>query len=158
MVKTGGLGDVIAALPRALQAIGHDVRVLLPGYPAVLSTLSDSRQCARLPAVADLPAADLKKAGGHYYVIDCPELYDRAGGPYQDEHGRDWADNALRFGHLSRAAAVLALPGSPLPWRPDVLHLHDWQAAIAAAYLGFTPRPQAPAGANAHNLAAHVTF
>jgi starch synthase len=161
MVKTGGLGDVIGALPRALQAIGLDVRVLLPGYPAVIAALSDSAVRARLAPFGDLPVADLreaKTAGGHYYVIDCPELYARPGGPYQDQHGDDWPDNALRFGLLGRTAAVLALPDSPLSWRPDVLHAHDWQAALAAAYLAFAPVSHPPSIVTVHNLAFQGAF
>jgi starch synthase len=161
MVKTGGLGDVIGALPRALQALGLDVRVLLPGYPAVIAALSDSTVCARLASLADLPAADLREAklaSGHYYVIDCPELYARSGGPYQNEHGHDWPDNARRFGLLSRTAAALALPDSPLSWQVDLLHLHDWQAALAAAHLALAPVSHPPAIVTVHNLAFQGTF
>ena len=161
MVKTGGLGDVIGALPQALQALGLDVRVLLPGYPDVMSELSSSAVCARTGPVAELPAADLREArtsAGHYYVIDCPELYARGGGPYQDPHGRDWPDNGRRFGLLSHTAAALALPNSPLLWRPDLLHLHDWQAALAAAYLAFAPGSGPPAMITVHNLAFQGSF
>ena len=161
MVKTGGLGDVIGALPQALRRLGLDVRVLLPGYPGVLSALVEAAVCARLPAAADLPTALLREAerdGERYYVIDCPELYARPGGPYQDPHGHDWPDNARRFGLLSRAAAALALPDSPLAWRPDVLHLHDWQAALAAAYLAFARDAHPPAVVTVHNIAFQGTF
>jgi len=161
MVKTGGLGDVVGALPGALRALGHDVRVLLPGYPGVIASLSDATVCARLAPAADLPGAELrtaKRANLHYYAIDCPELYARAGGPYQDEHGRDWPDNPRRFGLLSRTAAALALDDSPLAWRPDLVHLHDWQAALAAAYLAFAPGPHPPAIVTVHNLAFQGSF
>jgi starch synthase len=161
MVKTGGLGDVIGALPRALQSLGLDVRVLLPGYPAIMSLLSDAKVSARFAPIADLPSADLREGklqGTHYYVIDCPELYARAGGPYQDPHGHDWPDNARRFGLLSHSAAALALPDSPLSWRPELLHLHDWQTAVAAAYLAFAPASHPPTIVTVHNLAFQGTF
>jgi starch synthase len=161
MVKTGGLADVTGSLPRALESLGIDVRVLLPGYPSVMAALPESTLCGRLTAAADLPSADLRElrrpGTGHYYIIDCPELYARPGGPYQDEHGRDWPDNARRFGLLSRVAAALALPDSPLDWRPDLLHAHDWQAALSAAYLAFAPL-HPPVIVTVHNLAFQGTF
>jgi starch synthase len=63
-------------------------------------------------------------------------LYDRPGGPYQGPDGHDYADNAIRFGLLSHVAAALASPGSPVRWKPQVVHAHDWQAGLAPAYLG----------------------
>ena len=92
------------ALPAALRQIGLDVRVLLPGVPAVLAALAGARDAGRIDAVARLPAARLLEAelpaGVPAWVIDCPQLYDRAGGPYQDTAGVDWEDNPLRFGLL----------------------------------------------------------
>jgi starch synthase len=161
MVKTGGLGDVIGALPQALRGLGLDVRLLLPGYRDVLSALPENDVCGRIEPVADLPAALIKEsrtADGHYYVVDCPELYVRPGGPYQDEHGGDWADNARRFGLLSLAAAALARSDSPISWQPDLLHVHDWQAALAAAYLAFASGAHAPVVVTVHNLAFQGTF
>jgi starch synthase len=74
------------------------------------------------------------------WLVDAAELYRRAGGLYVDERGEDWPDNHLRFGLLSRVAATLAGPESPLSWHPDVLHAHDWQAGLAAAYSTFDRR------------------
>ncbi|MFH1045263.1 MAG: glycogen/starch synthase, partial [Pseudomonadota bacterium] len=109
LVKTGGLGDVSAALPAALKSLGTDVRILLPGYRAVLAQLPDCREIARFAAAADFPQARLLQSYAPskvpLYALDCPELYDRDGGPYQDEAGSDWPDNALRFGLLSRGGA-----------------------------------------------------
>jgi starch synthase len=70
-----------------------------------------------------------------FLVVDCPRLYAREGGPYQSRAGRDWVDNPLRFGVLSRVAALLGAARTPLGWRPHVLHCHDWPAALAPAYL-----------------------
>ena len=70
-------------------------------------------------------------------IVDCPQLYDRPGGPYQDASGNDWPDNALRFGLLSYLAAVLAGASSPIAWRPRILHCNDWQTGLAPAYLRF---------------------
>ncbi len=106
-VKTGGLGDVSAALPRALRQT-TDVRVLIPGYPQVIRETVFTA-VARLPAVAGLPACEIGKVVRAdvlvIYVLLCPDLYDREGSPYGDLTGTDWADNDLRFARLSLAAA-----------------------------------------------------
>ncbi len=141
LVKTGGLADVSASLPAALVALGCDLRLLVPGYPAVLAGMHDRRVVARIEPFADLPGAALLagRINGtlDVLVIDCPELYDRAGNPYVDGTGADWPDNPLRFGLLSRVAAVLGGDRSPLDWRPDILHCNDWQTGLAPAYLAF---------------------
>ncbi|MGE5089032.1 MAG: glycogen synthase GlgA, partial [Candidatus Levyibacteriota bacterium] len=87
--------------------------------------------------------------------IDHPSLYDRPGSPYQDERRADWPDNPLRFGLLSKAAAMLSADASPLAWKPDVVHCNDWHAAMCPAYL--RSRGQAagscPSVVTIHNLA-----
>jgi starch synthase len=132
MTKVGGLGDVSAALPPALRARGIEVWQLIPGYAPLLDTFAAAKERARLRILGQncrLVEAD------SCLMLDCPALYVRDGGPYQDRDGRDWEDNALRFGVLSKAAALLAGAASPLGWRPQVLHCHDWPAALAPVYL-----------------------
>ncbi len=162
LIKTGGLADVAGALPSALRALGLDVRVLLPGYPQVKTALRATERVARIGALGELPAAELLHTrlddGVPLYVIDCPALYDRAGGPYQDAAGRDWPDNALRFALLGRAAAWLAANGVDSGWRADVLHLNDWHAALGAAYVRCSERPDAPVLFTVHNLAFQGLF
>jgi starch synthase len=141
LTKTGGLGDVSAALPAALRALGIDVRVLLPGYPQVLDGIGAARERSRLAAMGH----DLRvlEADG-FFVLDCPPLYRRDGGPYQDGAGRDWPDNPLRFGALCQAAAMLA--GE---WGADVLHGNDWPAGLAPVFL----EKKMPSVFTIHNLA-----
>jgi starch synthase len=132
MVKTGGLGDVVEALPEALRAAGIDALTLLPGYPAVLAHVRSAQQAEKL----NLLGFDCRLLRADpLLVVDCPPLYVREGGPYQSSEGRDWDDNPMRFGVLSRAAALLATVRTPLGWRPQVLHCHDWPAGLAPAYL-----------------------
>ncbi|HZD19321.1 MAG TPA: glycogen synthase GlgA [Burkholderiales bacterium] len=152
LTKTGGLGDVAAALPPALRAQGNDVRVLLPRYREIEESGAEERARVRLLGIE---ARVLEK--GDCLYVDVPELYDRDGGPYQDATGADWADNALRFGVLSRAAALLASSASPLTWRPEILHCNDWPTALAPVYLHFEP---AHAGSvmTVHNLAYQGIF
>jgi starch synthase len=132
MIKTGGLGDVTQALPDAQRAAGIDALTLLPGYPEVLAHIGEPPEAVKLSLLGfecRLLRAD------PFLVVDCPPLYAREGGPYQSREGRDWDDNPLRFGVLSRVAALLAAARSPLEWRPHVLHCHDWPAGLAPAYL-----------------------
>ena len=161
LIKTGGLADVSAALPAALHNMDMDVRVLLPGYAQVLKALPSLQVIARLglPGFPDasLLAGTLPPDGVPLWVIDCPELYLRGGGPYQDEHGVDWTDNALRFGLLSKIAAVLSSASSPLEWKPDVVHCNDWQTALTPAYLHFAGEA-ASCVMTVHNLAFQGVF
>ena len=163
-VKTGGLGDVSAALPAALEACGLDVRVLLPAYrPVLAATAGQRRELASFAATARFPAARLLEAplpsGVPAWLVDCPALYDRDGGPYQDPAtGDDWPDNALRFALLARVAAMLAGESSPLAWRPAVLHCNDWQTALAPVYARFAGGPRAATVVCVHNLAFQGLF
>jgi len=159
-VKTGGLGDVAAALPAALHRAKHDVRVLLPAYPAMRQAFPQATRLAELPALAPaLPAARLLSAeadGLPLILLDCPALFDRPGNPYLDPLGHDWADNGIRFGLLSRVAARLGQAESPLDWRPDVVHLNDWQTALAPAWLHDTGG--AASIVTVHNIAFQGNF
>jgi starch synthase len=162
LVKTGGLGDVSAALPEALASLGADVRILLPGYRTVLAQLPECVEIARFAHAADLPGARLLRSETPsrlpLLVLECPELYDRDGGPYQDAAGSDWADNALRFGLLSRAAALLGDAASPLEWRPDVIHCNDWQTGLVPLYLRYGTGARAATLQTIHNLAFQGIF
>ncbi len=161
LIKTGGLADVSGALPAALRAIGVDVRILVPGYPQVIAQLGRHETVATFDALPGFPSARLlsgKMASGvPLLVLDCPPLYERDGGPYQDASGHDWADNALRFGLLSRVAALLGGRESPLGWRPDLVHCNDWQTGLTPAWLRFTSG-SAPSVFAIHNLAFQGIF
>lgn len=161
LIKTGGLADVSAALPAALHGMGVDVRVLLPGYPQVLKALPQLKRAARFTGLPGFPDANLLSGalpdGVPIWVIECPQLFQRGGGPYQDAHGVDWIDNAQRFGLLSKIAAMLGSADTPLKWKPDVVHCNDWQAGLAPAYLHFAP-DSAPSMMSVHNLAFQGVF
>lgn len=145
LVKTGGLADVSAALPAALARIGVDVRLLLPGYPAVLEGLSNVHEVGDL--ITDLPGTERARLvlgrmpdGTLAYALDAPALYARPGNPYLGPDGKDWPDNAQRFAALAWTAAGFAAHTSYDPWwRPDVLHGHDWQTGLMPAYLSLRP-------------------
>ena len=162
LVKTGGLADVSGALPVALMYQGADVRVLLPGYPAVMEGVKSKGRVAAFPALGELPASQVlagKLPGGvPLLILDCPPLYDRPGGPYQDTTGKDWPDNDLRFGLMCYVASMLASGHSPIGWRPQVLHCNDWQTGLAPAYLRFVSGTAARSVFTVHNLAYQGIF
>jgi starch synthase len=152
--KTGGLADVSAALPAALRALGADVRVLMPAYSGV--PVHEAESVAHWSATAHFPAARLLTArlpnGPPAFLVECPLLYARRGGPYQSDANEDWSDNALRFGQLCRVAAGLG-QGALASWRPQVVHCNDWQSGPAAALLHFAPPGHAATVMTVHNLA-----
>lgn len=136
LVKTGGLADVAGALPAAMAALGVEMRTLLPGYPAVMAALPDAPVLAHLPDCFGGPARVLAGQVGQMalLVLDAPHLYERGAGPYLDDRGRDWPDNAERFAALSWVAARIAA-GLLDDWAPDLVHAHDWQGGLAPYYI-----------------------
>jgi starch synthase len=140
LVKTGGLADVAGALPAAVAPHGVEMTTLLPGYPAVMQAIGKGRMLHSYPSLLGEPArlVSAKLAGHSLIVLDAPAYFARGGGPYGDAGGRDWGDNWRRFAALARAAADLA-GGGIKGKRFDLLHAHDWQAAMAPAYLRFAP-------------------
>ncbi len=150
--KTGGLADVASALPKALAALGHDVRIVMPLYRQVNRDKLGLRQTtirvsvpvgaqtreghvweARLPALTTTGP----KSRVAVYFVECAPLFDREG-LYQDQ-GKDHPDNLERFSFFSQAALRM-LPA--LKWQPEVVHCHDWQASLACAHLARGPLGQ----------------
>jgi starch synthase len=138
LVKTGGLGDVVAALPPALAAEGVTVRTLVPGYSAVLAALRDAETVHTFANLYGAPARLLAAhaAGLALDVLDAPRLFVRPGTPYADAAGAPWPDNAFRFAALSAAAAAIARGAVP-DFVPDVVQAHDWQAGLVPAFLHY---------------------
>ena len=159
-VKTGGLADVVGALPGALAPLGAEMRVLLPGYPGVKAALPEGAESRRIDHLPDGPAhlVCARAAGIDLMVLDSPRLFDRPGSPYLGPDGTDWPDNHLRYGALCRLAARVATEGTGGGWRPDVVHLHDWQAGLTAAYLKLGRRPAPPSLVTVHNIAFQGLF
>ncbi|HYP36188.1 MAG TPA: glycogen synthase GlgA [Stellaceae bacterium] len=163
-VKSGGLGDVAAALPPALIAGGIDVRLLLPGFRGFLDAFPGITDIARLttPFAAERVRVCLTRLPGSEslaYLVDHPAFYDRPGNPYAGPDSSDWPDNHRRFGLFGWIAAELARGADP-GWRPDILHGHDWHTGLAPAYLAARP-PAAghvPTVFTVHNLAYRGPF
>lgn len=159
-VQAGGLGEVSAALPRALRG-ACDVRVLIPGYRQVLAAHAGVEKIASLPGAGDIPPCAIGRAtlpdGLVVYIVICPELYDRPGTPYMDARGEPWPDNDVRFARLSLAAADIACGFGEAGWTPDNLHLNDWPTALAAGYLAWRGS-RTPSVLTIHNLAYQGVF
>ncbi len=132
-VKTGGLADVLGSLPAALVTQGHQVAVLLPKYRQV--ALHGGRRIYHdLPVwLGSTPYAasvdELVTEGVSYLFLDCPALYDRDG--VYSSGGKDYPDNHIRFAVLSRAALEVIRR----IFRAQIVHCHDWQAALVAPYM-----------------------
>jgi starch synthase len=155
LVKTGGLADVVGALPAALAPEGWTLRTLLPGYPAVMAALGEAVQVWHTPDLFGGPGRVLAAtaAGLDLLVLDAPHLFARDGSIYLGPDGRDWPDNPERFAALCWAAASIATHGAD-GWRPEVVHMHDWQAGLVPVYLAETGG-RAGTLLTVHNIAFH---
>jgi starch synthase len=162
-VKTGGLADVVGALPQAQAALGAEVRMLLPGLPAIMAALQERRLICEIGPVLGVGRASLwlgtfPETGLAVYVIDAPLYYARSGSPYQGPDGKEWSDNLLRFALLGWVAARIALGELDRDWSPDVLHAHDWHAGLACAYIAAHPVRKVRTVFTIHNLAYQGLF
>jgi starch synthase len=158
--KTGGLADVVEALPKALVELGHEVAVVLPRYrgtksaTVVMPSMSiPMGRGLRFPAVAN----GVLVHGVRYFFVDDPEYFDRE--QLYGVGGKDYPDNAERFGEFSRVAIEIAKH----VWPPDVIHCHDWQSALVPVLLRTVYEPDAllngiPTVFTIHNMGYHGLF
>jgi len=144
--------------------MGHliEMRTLLPAYPAIVEKIGrpEMRPVAEVADLFGGPANLLRH--GDLVLVDAPHLYDRPGNPYLGPDGYDWPDNARRFAGLSWMAHEIGLGRYEAAlggWRPDIVHGHDWQAALTAAYLRFSGEKNCPSTVlTIHNLAFQGLF
>ena len=153
LLKTGGLADVVGALPGALAGQGWGMRVLMPAYRPLRAM---SRGWPVLWSEAELFGGPAQVRAGEaegmaVLLLEAPHLYDREGGPYSGPQG-DWPDNPERFAALCWVAAMIAEGGLSDGWRPDLVHAHDWQAGLAPAYIAYRGRA-VPTVLTIHNIA-----
>lgn len=134
--KTGGLADVAGSLPKALHALGHDVRLILPWYQGVATAFGDAATAGPTVTIASglsrhsATLRQLQYQGLTVYFVDCPELFDRPG-LYGDKGG-DYPDNPERFGVFCRAVLQSL---EPVDFIPEVIHVNDWQSALIPVLL-----------------------
>jgi starch synthase len=158
--KTGGLADVIEALPRALVALGHEVSVLLPRYrdtravPVPLPTLTiPMGDALRFPRIEEGGTLH----GVSYFFVDDPEYFDRE--QLYGVSGKDYPDNAERYAEFCGAAIEFCKH----VWMPDVIHCHDWQAALVPVllqtrYAEDDALRELPVVFTIHNMGYHGAF
>jgi len=135
--KTGGLADVVDALPREVARQGHQVSVFLPLYSSVRSHIDKEIKYAVRSITIPFPHGNRfagivnggSREGVQYYFVDCPEFFDRQG--LYGNNGDSYGDNAERFGLFCRAV----LEAAKILGVPDVFHVHDWQAALLSVLL-----------------------
>ena len=159
--KTGGLAEVLGALPAALSRLGHDVTVVLPRYRGADASGGTSLAHAFALAGRSVPVSFVEKrleTGVNAVLVDIPELYDRES--LYGANGRDFLDNDWRFAVLSRSALEYVRLKNV---RPSVLHAHDWQAGLVPVYqkMHFSPDPivgGVPCLFTIHNLAFQGVF
>jgi starch synthase len=159
LIKTGGLADVVGALPIALKGEDVDTCTLVPGYPAVLSSLRMAAPVLEWASFFGGKARILKDSHGELdlFVLDAPHLFARPGNPYMAPEGMDWPDNGTRFAALARVAANIGLGAIPT-FVPDVVHAHDWQAGLTPAYLKYSYQRTPATIMTVHNLAYQGRF
>jgi starch synthase len=163
LVKTGGLADVLGALPQALIAQGAEVRLLLPGLPAIVDAVLHQKKVCEIGPCFGAARVTLRLGQMPYskvpvYVIDAPYLYRRPGSPYQSSDGAEWADNVQRFALLGWVGAHLASGELDPAWAPQIVHAHDWHAAMSCAYIAAHPMRSAATVFTVHNLAYQGLF
>lgn len=165
LCKTGGLADVAGSLPPALAALGTgrnkqaalDVHLVIPAYPQAIAAAGELRHVATLHhtgAIGELRILEgrIGDSGVTLWLVDAPDYFSRAGGPYADAAGEDWPDNAARFTVFSRAVVALAMNQAGLNWRADLVHANDWQTGMVPALLSLEAERPATVF-TIHNLA-----
>ena len=162
LIKTGGLGDVAGALPRALLEAGLDVKLVLPHYAGAAERLKGARAIAEFPvhgrtAPARLIEGRMPGSRLPVWLVDAPEFFAREGHPYVAPNGQDWPDNAQRFAWFARAVVELAQDRAGLGWRADLVHANDWQTGLVPALLSLEPDRPATLF-TIHNLAYQGLF
>jgi starch synthase len=160
LIKTGGLADVAGSLPAALNHIGIDCRLIVPGYPQVMANAENLQKIADLPFDGGQVSLLEGQCGPQQvplYVVDAPRWFDRPGNPYLTPEGYNWPDNADRFMLFCQASVLLAMNKAGLDWKPDIVHANDWQTGLIAPLL--QPEPNRPATLfTIHNLAYQGLF
>ena len=162
LIKTGGLADVAASLPRALTKLGQNVRILLPAYASVMRSAADV-ELKKMSTVTvegrNITLWKTRLPGTRVMVLlaDIPEFSERDGNPYCGADGLDWPDNSLRFYLFAQAARLIALNLADLKWAVDIVHCNDWQTGLIPALLSRdTARPATVF--TIHNLAYRGLF
>lgn len=160
LIKTGGLADISGSLPAALKSLRQAVRLIIPAYPEAICNAERVKKVSTLQIGAhtvQLLEGRIPDSKVVVWLVDSPAHFSRNGGPYTDNSGHDWADNAERFALFSRAIVEIAMNRAGLNWQPEVVHSNDWQTGLVPALLNMeSPRPGMVF--SIHNLAYQGVF
>jgi len=161
LAKTGGLGDAVSGLARALREAHVDATIFMPAYDSALQTACELEQVAELPGLA---GGDATVWAGWVADAEIPvlllrndDLYVRPGNPYLDADGKEFPDNGIRFAALAQAAKRIAVGETPIRV-PHVVHAHDWHAALTPLYLHAAGVKRPKTVLTIHNLAFQGNF
>jgi len=158
LIKTGGLADVSGSLPIALKGLGHDVRILLPGYASAIAA-GHFEQVRLLHGDGEIAILEgvLPGSAVPVWLLAHSQYFGRSGNPYLGPDGKPWPDNPERFSLLCHVAVEAAMDRLGLQWKPDIVHCNDWQTGLAPALL--SDEPGRPATVfTIHNLAYQGVF
>jgi starch synthase len=137
LIKTGGLADVSGSLPIALDALGQDVRIVMPAYADVLASLGNlpSKRINQAGGAVEVFETKLPGTSIPIWLVSHKGVFDRSGNPYLAENGKSWPDNAERFALLCRVAVEIAMNRLGFSWKPEIVHCNDWQTGLIPALL-----------------------
>lgn len=161
LAKTGGLGDAVSGLARALRDAHVDATIFMPAYESALHAASDLEKVADLPGLiggdAEVWAGWVADAEIPVLLLRNDALYVRPGNPYLDADGREFPDNGIRFAALAQAAKRISVGETPIRV-PHVVHAHDWHAALTPLYLHAAGIKRPKTVLTIHNLAFQGNF
>jgi len=138
LIKTGGLADISGSLPAALKSIRQAVRLVLPAYPEALRNVGPTKKRATLSVdghTVQLLEGRMPDSQVVVWLVDSPQHFAREGGPYTNDYGHDWPDNAERYALFDKVVVEIAMDRAGLKWQPEVVHCNDWQTGLVPALL-----------------------
>lgn len=159
LIKTGGLADVAGSLPRALDEINQEIRIILPNYQSIKTT-EEIRFISSVRVNnqdANILETQLPNSKVIVWLVDCPMFFDNPGNPYVDEQGNPWDNIAERFALFCRVVVEVAMNRAHLNWQPDVIHCNDWQTGLVPALLSIESNKPASVF-TIHNMAYQGMF
>jgi starch synthase len=160
LIKTGGLADVAGSLPKVLNEMGVDVRLIMPNYQAIKTTEEIYyKSTIRVNNInAHILETRLPGTKVPVWLVDCPEFFDYPGNPYVDELGKPWLNSAQRFAFFCRITVEVAMNRGYLEWKPDIIHCNDWQTGLVPALLSLEKDLRPATIFTIHNMAYQGLF
>ena len=160
LIKTGGLADVSGSLPVAFAELGHDVRIVMPGYQQAMRLAEDVQSISAFSTalgIVEILQGKLPGTTVPVWMVNAPEYFARDGNPYLNDDGHLWEDSAERFGQFCFAIVEIAQNRAGLEWQPEIVHCNDWQTGLVPALLNAEPRRPVTVF-TIHNLAYQGVF